>query len=87
MTATPILVCLADVQSQDPPTEVELAYRRGYVHGAFATADLAERGVSMARVGSWLDRLEAWRGLARMAKLRGQKRFPQTPPPTLEVRS
>lgn len=78
----PIIVKLSDVERQHPPTEVELAYRRGYTHGVVAAKDLPRR-VSQDRIANWLDRLESWRGLARMAKLRGQQRCPQSPPPTL----
>jgi len=74
-------VNMSDVDPDLPPTDVELAYRRGYVHGAFAATDY--RRVSMSRVCRWLDSLEAWRRLAGMAKLHGQERFPQSPPPTL----
>ena len=73
MTTRPILVCLADVKAQDPPTEVELAYRRGYTHGVVAAKDVPPGRARQDRIASWLDRLEDWRHAARMAKLRGQE--------------
>ena len=82
MTKTPILVCLADVDPELPPAAVERAYRRGYVHGAFAATD--HRRVRMSRVGVWLDRLGLWRREADMA--RREERIPRIAPPTLGVR-
>jgi hypothetical protein len=75
----PILVTLSDIVSEDPPTAVERAYRRGYVHGAFAATDHRRR--SMSRVGAWLDKLGLWRRDADMA--RREERIPQVAPPML----
>lgn len=64
-----------------PLVETEVAYRRGYVQGAFAACDHASDGVSWNRIGHWLDKLAAWHHEADMA--RRQERIWQSQPPVL----
>jgi hypothetical protein len=76
------MVCLADVDPELPLSEVERAYRRGYVHGAFAATD--HRRVRASRVAAWLDRLGLWRREADLA--RREERIPRVAPPTLSLK-
>ena len=66
-----------------PPTAIELAYRRGYMQGAFATMDAKCSGVRNARICRWLDALGEWH---REANVTSDAHCRQVPPPVLKTR-
>jgi len=53
--------------------EVEIAYRRGYVQGAYMAFFQERDGYSVDQLKAWRDSLEAWRF---------RLRFEKTPDPT-----
>jgi hypothetical protein len=77
---------ITDAPGPVTPAETENAFRRGFVHGAYAVITALQRGETLYDLANWLTGpLALWRGRTRKCKA-GQIVIHAEPPPGVRDR-